>query len=652
MKVLVLSLLLIICSIQNSYAISPSERGERCFYSLAKIRPSASATFKITPAQLSTAEDAFKICLSEYLQIKTISPVGDEHLAVEFFETVFKGLNFPFKIYDVPSTVRANSTRVNILATLPVSKRLNNDNYRYDWTTRSDIKSIILNNHMDVVNAIPEQWEQEGLVFSGRIAPSLNFPNEDFIWGRGALDMKGVAIVQLLSMVLIDRLQVPIKKDIHFLAISDEEEGASGARGTLAEMTAGKKLHALSNATVMLGESGGMIEGLELKDNQEAGQLYKSDKSISLIGVEEKGTAWMKFKEESFINLLHGLNKLRVLDIKKKIKKIKKYRLLQNKNCRLVNAKTPNSKVNVVASKIIFKLHCSANINLTDQLFIAFTDGFKEVEFKSTRINEQLYNITLSTKSSSHGSIGLSQSVLDVFTAGLHRIRVIDLTNRGSKPKFYKTQSTETIDLFLDKMGELIPKLRFFNRFTWIKPLKRMILKMVSNEFGIDGLFRTKCEFTAFHYRSSNASALVDCRLLHTAKKGRSAKHFITEIKKHIKNPKLVIETMSLANVTTSSTKTEAYKIIEKSLIDKDENATIIPYMFPAGSDLRYFRNPELLGIKNLSAIPSYGVFPVKLNFELLKTMHGSNERFPVRQIKPAVEKYFEILKNLSIAKK
>ena len=173
---------------------------------------------------------------------------------------------------------------------------------------------------------------------------------------------------------------------------------------------------------------------------------------------------------------------------------------------------------------------------------------------------------------------------------------------------------------------------------------------MVANEFGIKGLFRTNCEFTAFNYKASQVSSLIDCRLLHTVKKNRTTESFVNEIKKIIKNSSLTIEPIAMANVTSSSTKNSVYKIIEKSIKSKDSKSIIIPYLFPAASDLRYFRNPKLVGVNDVNPIPSYGVFPVKLNLELVKTMHGSNERFPVQQIGPALSKYVEILKNLSLA--
>ena len=56
--------------------------------------------------------------------------------------------------------------------------------------------------------------------------PFSGLIKDGFVWGRGALDMKGEAIAQLMAMVILKRAHVPLKRDIIFLATSDEEIGA------------------------------------------------------------------------------------------------------------------------------------------------------------------------------------------------------------------------------------------------------------------------------------------------------------------------------------------------------------------------------------------------------------------------------------------
>src|SRR2546427_11374875 len=82
-------------------------------------------------------------------------------------------------------------------------------------------RSIFLN-HMDVVLASPEYW---------KVDPFGGVVKDGYVWGRGALDMKGEAIAQLMTLIILKRAAVPLKRDIIFLATSDEEIGAGVGAG-------------------------------------------------------------------------------------------------------------------------------------------------------------------------------------------------------------------------------------------------------------------------------------------------------------------------------------------------------------------------------------------------------------------------------------
>ncbi len=109
-------------------------------------------------------QNAFKSCLSEYVQIKTISPDGNEEKAVAFFESVFSTLKIPHKKFDTEDLRDGyDAPRVNIVATLSNSSL---ESGQYDWSTEKETKSILLVNHMDVVDVHPEQWKRPDLAFS------------------------------------------------------------------------------------------------------------------------------------------------------------------------------------------------------------------------------------------------------------------------------------------------------------------------------------------------------------------------------------------------------------------------------------------------------------------------------------------------------
>jgi acetylornithine deacetylase len=89
-------------------------------------------------------------------------------------------------------------------------------------------KSVILNGHIDVV---PEgdrtDWEYDpysGTVIDGKL------------YGRGSTDMKGGTSSLLLAIEVIKELQIPLKGDIIFQSVIEEE---SGGTGTLAALLRG-----------------------------------------------------------------------------------------------------------------------------------------------------------------------------------------------------------------------------------------------------------------------------------------------------------------------------------------------------------------------------------------------------------------------------
>lgn len=84
----------------------------------------------------------------------------------------------------------------------------------------SSKKPLLLLNHFDVVPVDPKAWDLDpfgGIIRDGQI------------WGRGALDMKGVGVQQLTALMELKRSGVPPARDIVMVTTADEE--SSGVRG-------------------------------------------------------------------------------------------------------------------------------------------------------------------------------------------------------------------------------------------------------------------------------------------------------------------------------------------------------------------------------------------------------------------------------------
>lgn len=133
--------------------------------------------------------------LQAYLRVDTTNPPGRERLAADFFKEILDREGIENRIYDL------GNERANILARLPGSGLG---------------RPILLLNHLDVVPADADRWTVPP--FSGDI-------RDGYVWGRGATDMKGTAITQLMTLLLLKRSGAALDRDVIFLGTADEEEG-------------------------------------------------------------------------------------------------------------------------------------------------------------------------------------------------------------------------------------------------------------------------------------------------------------------------------------------------------------------------------------------------------------------------------------------
>jgi len=187
--------------------------------------------------------------LSQYLRINTTNPPGNEVEAARWLAAALQREGIESQVFE-PAPGKAN-----------LYARLAGD---------GSARPIILLNHMDVVLASPEFWTVDP--FSGVL-------KDGYIWGRGALDMKGEAIAQLMTMLILKRAKVPLKRDIIFLATSDEEIGAGVGAAWIAEHQA----DLVRNAEFLLNEGG----TTRAKTGQAGAVEYYA------IGTTEKSPFWL-----------------------------------------------------------------------------------------------------------------------------------------------------------------------------------------------------------------------------------------------------------------------------------------------------------------------------------------------------------------------
>jgi acetylornithine deacetylase/succinyl-diaminopimelate desuccinylase-like protein len=185
--------------------------------------------------------------LSRYIRINTTNPPGNEVVAARWLAAVLQRDGIEARIFE-PAPGKAN-----LYARLPGD---------------GSARPLILLNHMDVVLASPEYWTVDP--FSGVI-------KDGYVWGRGALDMKGEAVAQLMTMLILKRAHVPLKRDVIFLATADEEIGAGVGAAWLVE----HQRDLLRGAEFLLNEG-----GMTRSDGRGGVQFFG-------VGTTEKSPYWL-----------------------------------------------------------------------------------------------------------------------------------------------------------------------------------------------------------------------------------------------------------------------------------------------------------------------------------------------------------------------
>ncbi len=139
--------------------------------------------------------------LRDLLRIDTTNPPGNETRAVEFLAGIFKREGIE------PLILESAPNRGNLVARLKGN---------------GSAAPLLLMAHLDVVPAEADRWTHPP--FSGDIA-------DGFLWGRGALDTKDLAAMELMVMLALKREGKPLARDVIFMANGDEEMGGNLGAG-------------------------------------------------------------------------------------------------------------------------------------------------------------------------------------------------------------------------------------------------------------------------------------------------------------------------------------------------------------------------------------------------------------------------------------
>jgi acetylornithine deacetylase/succinyl-diaminopimelate desuccinylase-like protein len=145
--------------------------------------------------------------LSHYVRIDSSHPVGRTVETAAFLADWLAADGIDSRIYASPEP-----GKVNLVARLRARNPVG--------------KPFLLSHHMDVVQAVAADWRFDP--YSGEVA-------DGYIYGRGSLDDKGMGVMELLTMLLLQRQAVDLQRDVLMLCTCDEEIGSPmGARWMVA----------------------------------------------------------------------------------------------------------------------------------------------------------------------------------------------------------------------------------------------------------------------------------------------------------------------------------------------------------------------------------------------------------------------------------
>ncbi|NOZ06183.1 MAG: M20/M25/M40 family metallo-hydrolase [Chloroflexi bacterium] len=143
--------------------------------------------------------------LQALIRLETVNPPGNEALAAEYLADILRDEGIE------PVILEGSPGRSNLVARL---------------RSADEAAPLLLMGHTDVVPAEADHWTHPP--FAAEIA-------DGYIFGRGAVDMKQMVAMELMVMLLLRRMDVPLRRDVIFMASADEEAGGEWGAGWLVD---------------------------------------------------------------------------------------------------------------------------------------------------------------------------------------------------------------------------------------------------------------------------------------------------------------------------------------------------------------------------------------------------------------------------------
>lgn len=197
------------------------------------------------------AGDEAVAVLQGYIRTDTTNPPGNETRGTTYLGAVLDKEQIPYEVLE------SAPGRGNLVARLAA-------------TGVEEEPPLCLLSHVDVVTAEESTWTKGRGPLSGTLA-------DGFVYGRGALDMKGLGTLELMTMVWLKRLGVPLRRSVLLVAVAGEETDSQGIQFLVDEHWGKLRCAHVVNEG-----------GLGIED------LLAKGQTVYTISVAEKGTLWLR----------------------------------------------------------------------------------------------------------------------------------------------------------------------------------------------------------------------------------------------------------------------------------------------------------------------------------------------------------------------
>src|SRR2546421_635318 len=185
--------------------------------------------------------------LQQLIRFNTTNPPGNEAACIAYINKLLTEAGFSTTI------LAADPARPNLIARLQ---------------GQGNAPPLLLQGHVDVVTTEKQVWQQPP--FAGNIV-------DDYVWGRGTLDMKGGVAMMIAAFMRAGAEGASLPGDIILAVVSDEEDGGEYGAKYLVENHA----DLFKGVRYALGEFGGYT-------------AHIAGKKFYPIQVLEKQVCWMR----------------------------------------------------------------------------------------------------------------------------------------------------------------------------------------------------------------------------------------------------------------------------------------------------------------------------------------------------------------------